>query len=185
MYQVNRKIAISAEPRPGREGHLIEPDDQARIVLRGRGFRRAGVSRIHNIVSIILLTLAYLSRRIAYIDSRIWHGINSPNSNCRSCRPLWDNGKASIREIQETFPAADRPAYTTIQDNCLPSGSEERCASCKKDQQRTYFRGGCLPQCCTNATNRRPARFIRRANAADHGASDRVRQTHHGRRKRS
>jgi len=28
---------------------------------------------------------------------------------------LWDNGKISIREIQETFPEADRPAYTTIQ----------------------------------------------------------------------
>ncbi len=28
---------------------------------------------------------------------------------------LWDNGKASIREIQETFPERDRPAYTTIQ----------------------------------------------------------------------
>lgn len=28
---------------------------------------------------------------------------------------LWDNGKASIREIQETFPEAGRPAYTTIQ----------------------------------------------------------------------
>ncbi len=28
---------------------------------------------------------------------------------------LWDNGKASIREIQETFPEPDRPAYTTVQ----------------------------------------------------------------------
>jgi BlaI family penicillinase repressor len=28
---------------------------------------------------------------------------------------LWDKGSASIREIQETFPEADRPAYTTIQ----------------------------------------------------------------------
>ena len=28
---------------------------------------------------------------------------------------LWDNGKVSIREIQETFPEAGRPAYTTIQ----------------------------------------------------------------------
>ena len=28
---------------------------------------------------------------------------------------LWDNGKASIREIQEAFPEADRPAYTTVQ----------------------------------------------------------------------
>jgi len=28
---------------------------------------------------------------------------------------LWDNGRTSIREIQETFPERDRPAYTTIQ----------------------------------------------------------------------
>jgi BlaI family penicillinase repressor len=28
---------------------------------------------------------------------------------------LWSQGKASIREIQETFPEKRRPAYTTIQ----------------------------------------------------------------------
>ena len=28
---------------------------------------------------------------------------------------LWNRGVSSIREIQETFPAASRPAYTTIQ----------------------------------------------------------------------
>ena len=28
---------------------------------------------------------------------------------------LWARGQASIREIQETFPENDRPAYTTIQ----------------------------------------------------------------------
>ena len=28
---------------------------------------------------------------------------------------LWVSGKASIREIQETFPEKGRPAYTTIQ----------------------------------------------------------------------
>jgi len=28
---------------------------------------------------------------------------------------LWSSGSASIREIQENFPDADRPAYTTIQ----------------------------------------------------------------------
>lgn len=28
---------------------------------------------------------------------------------------LWNGGASSIREIQETFPAKDRPAYTTIQ----------------------------------------------------------------------
>ena len=28
---------------------------------------------------------------------------------------LWSKGTASIREVQEAFPGADRPAYTTIQ----------------------------------------------------------------------
>src|SRR5579862_8901556 len=28
---------------------------------------------------------------------------------------LWQRGNASIREIQESFPALDRPSYTTIQ----------------------------------------------------------------------
>jgi BlaI family penicillinase repressor len=28
---------------------------------------------------------------------------------------LWQRGNASIREIQESFPTLDRPAYTTIQ----------------------------------------------------------------------
>jgi BlaI family penicillinase repressor len=28
---------------------------------------------------------------------------------------LWAQGRTSIREIQETFPEKDRPAYTTIQ----------------------------------------------------------------------
>jgi predicted transcriptional regulator len=28
---------------------------------------------------------------------------------------LWSQGRASIREIQETFPEKGRPAYTTIQ----------------------------------------------------------------------
>src|SRR5262245_39060757 len=28
---------------------------------------------------------------------------------------LWDRGASSVREIQETFPDKDRPAYTTVQ----------------------------------------------------------------------
>ena len=33
----------------------------------------------------------------------------------RIMETLWTQGQASIREIQETFPENDRPAYTTIQ----------------------------------------------------------------------
>jgi BlaI family transcriptional regulator, penicillinase repressor len=28
---------------------------------------------------------------------------------------LWTQGPASVRQVQETFPASDRPAYTTVQ----------------------------------------------------------------------
>jgi BlaI family penicillinase repressor len=28
---------------------------------------------------------------------------------------LWSRGPASVREVQETFPEAERPAYTTVQ----------------------------------------------------------------------
>ncbi len=28
---------------------------------------------------------------------------------------LWERGPSSVREVQETFPEADRPAYTTVQ----------------------------------------------------------------------
>jgi predicted transcriptional regulator len=28
---------------------------------------------------------------------------------------LWSLGRASVREVQEAFPEADRPAYTTVQ----------------------------------------------------------------------
>lgn len=33
----------------------------------------------------------------------------------RIMEALWTVGPCSIREIQETFPATDRPAYTTVQ----------------------------------------------------------------------
>jgi BlaI family penicillinase repressor len=33
----------------------------------------------------------------------------------RIMETLWANGPASVREVQETFPGAERPAYTTVQ----------------------------------------------------------------------
>ena len=33
----------------------------------------------------------------------------------RVMEALWSNGPGSVREIQESFPAKDRPAYTTVQ----------------------------------------------------------------------
>ena len=39
---------------------------------------------------------------------------------------LWNQGRLSIREIQESFPQADRPAYTTIQTTVYRL--EDKCA---------------------------------------------------------
>jgi BlaI family transcriptional regulator, penicillinase repressor len=33
----------------------------------------------------------------------------------RIMEALWQHGPASVREVQETFPEDDRPAYTTVQ----------------------------------------------------------------------
>jgi predicted transcriptional regulator len=33
----------------------------------------------------------------------------------RIMEALWNQGRLSIREVQEAFPESDRPAYTTIQ----------------------------------------------------------------------
>ena len=33
----------------------------------------------------------------------------------RVMEALWSSGRASVREIQESFPVKDRPAYTTVQ----------------------------------------------------------------------
>jgi BlaI family transcriptional regulator, penicillinase repressor len=33
----------------------------------------------------------------------------------RIMEALWSRGSSSVREVQETFPEAERPAYTTVQ----------------------------------------------------------------------
>jgi BlaI family penicillinase repressor len=37
------------------------------------------------------------------------------NLELKIMEALWDKGASSIREIQETFPENERPAYTTVQ----------------------------------------------------------------------
>src|SRR5256885_2967281 len=45
---------------------------------------------------------------------------------------LWTHGKASIREIQETFPEKGRPAYTTIQTTVYRLEAKEAMRRVKK-----------------------------------------------------
>ena len=37
------------------------------------------------------------------------------NLELRIMETLWSHGPASVREVQEAFPDAERPAYTTVQ----------------------------------------------------------------------
>lgn len=45
---------------------------------------------------------------------------------------LWNRGSASIREVQETFPEKDRPAYTTIQTTVYRLESKKAVRRVKK-----------------------------------------------------
>ena len=45
---------------------------------------------------------------------------------------LWAKGDSSIREIQESFPAKRRPAYTTIQTTVYRMGAKEVVQRVKK-----------------------------------------------------
>jgi BlaI family transcriptional regulator, penicillinase repressor len=52
---------------------------------------------------------------------------------------LWDNGRASIREIQETFPERDRPAYTTVQTTVYRLEAKKAVSRVKKISNAHIF----------------------------------------------
>ena len=52
---------------------------------------------------------------------------------------LWANGARSIREIQEAFPAKDRPAYTTIQTTVYRLESKKAVRRVKKISNAHIF----------------------------------------------
>ncbi len=52
---------------------------------------------------------------------------------------LWDHGALSIREIQEAFPEADRPAYTTIQTTIYRMESKNAVRRVKKISNAHIF----------------------------------------------
>lgn len=52
---------------------------------------------------------------------------------------LWALGPASIREVQETFPEADRPAYTTVQTTMYRLESKRAIRRVKKISNAHIF----------------------------------------------
>lgn len=52
---------------------------------------------------------------------------------------LWTRGPASVREVQETFPEADRPAYTTIQTTMYRLESKRAIRRVKKISNAHIF----------------------------------------------
>ncbi len=52
---------------------------------------------------------------------------------------LWARGPASVREVQEGFPEADRPAYTTIQTTMYRLESKDAIRRVKKISNAHIF----------------------------------------------
>jgi predicted transcriptional regulator len=52
---------------------------------------------------------------------------------------LWRSGPCSVREIQESFPEADRPAYTTIQTTVYRLESKQALRRTKKISNAHIF----------------------------------------------
>jgi predicted transcriptional regulator len=54
-------------------------------------------------------------------------------------KALWEHGRASIREIQETFPERDRPAYTTVQTTVYRLEAKKAVSRVKKISNAHIF----------------------------------------------
>jgi predicted transcriptional regulator len=83
---------------------------------QGQSHITAGLWITKNKISEKILRETYHGSSIAYVCSRS-HMAQPKLSRLelQLMEALWTRGSASIREIQETFPARNRPAYTTIQ----------------------------------------------------------------------
>ena len=93
----------------------------------------------------------------------------------RIMEALWTRGQASIREIQETFPANGRPAYTTIQTVVYRLEGKNAVRRVKKWATSIFLKRRFPPYRSTEA-DRRPAGTVRWAHPTRHGAPDRIRQ---------
>ncbi len=61
------------------------------------------------------------------------------NLELRIMDALWARGPASVREVQETFPETDRPAYTTIQTTMYRLESKRAIRRVKKISNAHIF----------------------------------------------
>ena len=66
---------------------------------------------------------------------------------------LWSKGPSSIRELQEAFPEAGRPAYTTVQTVVYLLGIQRRPCDTREtqSQQRPRLRSGRVAQFARSA----------------------------------
>ena len=85
---------------------------------------------------------------------------------------LWTRGKASIREIQETFPEKDRPAYTTIQTTVYRLEGKKAVRRVKKVGNFHIFEAVVSRNAAQRKVDRRPAGAVRRAHTTGNGAPD-------------
>jgi BlaI family penicillinase repressor len=64
----------------------------------------------------------------------------------RIMEAVWKNGACSVREIQEAFPAAHRPAYTTIQTTVYRLETKKALRRAKKISNAHIFEAVISPR---------------------------------------
>ena len=85
---------------------------------------------------------------------------------------LWTRGACSIREVQEAFPEAPRPAYTTVQTTVYRLESKKALRCVKRISNANIFEACHLPRPGARPVDRRIAQPVWRPNQAGDGAPD-------------
>ncbi len=90
---------------------------------------------------------------------------------------LWEQGPASVREVQEAFPAAGRPAYTTVQTTMYRLEAKQAIRRVKKIGNAHIFEAVVSRTLGPPAARGRAVGGVRRPHPAGHGPSHRDRKT--------
>ena len=85
---------------------------------------------------------------------------------------LWTRGLCSVREIQESFPAKKRPAYTTVQTTVYRLEEKKALRRIKKISTALIFEAAVSREARGAEVIFGPAGAVRQAQPPHHGAPD-------------
>ncbi len=94
---------------------------------------------------------------------------------------LWSRGSCSVREIQESFPAKKRPAYTTVQTMVYRLETKKALRRVKKIATALIFEAAVTREAAERKLIDDLLGLFGGQKPAHHGPSGRIRHAHAGR----